>query len=81
MIQRFAPSKPTLCYDECVTLFWDVEGVNTVAVNGQGVVGHGSMQVCSPGTFVLSVVCKDGTTKAAQATIGFDPQSASCGKP
>src|SRR5262249_50641474 len=81
VIQRFGFSKPALCYEQCVTLFWDVEGVNTVTLNGQGVVGHGSMQVCQPSTFTLVLNCQDGTTKSASAGIQFNPNDPSCGKP
>lgn len=78
VIQRFTSSKPVLCYEQCVTLYWDVEGVNTVTLNGAGVVGHGSMQVCQPATFVLVLNCKDGTTKSASLSIPFNPQDPSC---
>lgn len=80
-IQRFAASSTNLCYEQCVTLFWDVEGVDKVFLNGVGVVGHGSQQVCQPGTFTLSVTCKDGSTRSAQVGITFNPQGPNCSKP
>ena len=58
----------------CSTISWDVEGVNMVMFNGQGVVGHGSQQVCvkQATNYSLSVNCRDGSTKSASLTLNVN---------
>jgi hypothetical protein len=55
----------------CSTLYWDVEGVDSVYLNGAGVIGHGSKQVCvgrQPVTYTLTLRCSSGD-KAASVTV------------
>jgi hypothetical protein len=40
----------SLVQGECITLRWDVEYATAVYLNGKGVVGHGSQQVCPDST-------------------------------
>jgi hypothetical protein len=56
---------------QCATLRWDVDDVSAVYLGDEGVVGHGSRQVC-PGattTYTLRVVRRDGGTEQRQVTI------------
>jgi Bacterial SH3 domain len=54
----------------CTTLYWDVEGIQTVYLNGKGVVGHGSQQVCiqKNTTYVLTMNC-GGKTQTRSLTV------------
>jgi hypothetical protein len=51
---------------QCTTLHWDVEGVQAVYVNvgygDEGVVGHGTRQVCPTGLtdYILKIIHRDG---------------------
>ena len=59
----FRSDAPYVNAGNCTTLRWDVEGVQAVYLDGQGVTGHGSQDVClcQPQTFTLHVVKADGT--------------------
>lgn len=46
----FTADSTSLVAGQCTTLRWDVENATAVALNGEGVVGHGSRQVCPAGT-------------------------------
>jgi hypothetical protein len=56
---------------ECTTLRWEVEGVQAVYLDNQGVVGVGSQQVCpnDSKTYRLSVVKMDGGTETREIRI------------
>lgn len=47
---RFTADSTSLKAGECTTLRWDVENATAVFLNGEGVEGHGSRQVCPAGT-------------------------------
>jgi len=57
----------------CSTLSWSVQGVNKVFLNGAGVVGNGSQQVCnkraSSTTYTLQLQCPDGSQKSGSVTV------------
>ena len=56
---------------QCTNLHWDVQNVQAVFLNEQGVGGQGSQQVC-PGqtqTWTLRVVMRDGSQQSRQITI------------
>lgn len=42
----FRADRTSLIAGECTTLHWDVEYATAVFLNGSGVIGHGSQQVC-----------------------------------
>ncbi len=54
----------------CTTLYWDVDGIESVYINGQGVVGHGSQQVCmqKATTYVMIMNC-GGQTQSRSVTV------------
>ena len=55
----------------CTVLRWDVEGVQAVYLNGTGVGGHGSQEVCpcEATTYTLEVVKRDGSRESRQIFI------------
>jgi len=59
---------------ECTTLRWDVENVREVYLDGRGVVGHGTREVCplETTTYTLRVVFYDGSTEEQSLTIKLD---------
>ncbi|GEM_PF-2345865 len=75
-VQRFAADQNPAPYDPksrgqfCTTMRWDVEGVETVFFNGQGVIGHGSQFVCiqKPTTYTLTMNC-GGQSKSVSYTL------------
>ncbi len=56
---------------QCTTLSWNVQNVQAVFLNGQGVIGQGSQTVCPTATttYTLTVYLTDGTTTQRQITI------------
>lgn len=56
---------------QCTTIRWDVDNINQVYFDGQGVVGHGSQQVClrQTTTYNLRVLKLDGTEQTFQITV------------
>jgi polar amino acid transport system substrate-binding protein len=61
----------TINAGQCTTLRWDVQNVQAVYLNEQGVAGTGSQQVC-PGnttTYTLRVVRRDGGQETRQVTV------------
>jgi ABC-type amino acid transport substrate-binding protein len=59
---------------QCTTLRWDVRNVQAVYLNGEGVAGVSSREVC-PGntqTYTLSVVKQDGGQDSRQVTINVN---------
>jgi hypothetical protein len=74
-VQRFAADQNPAPVNattgqHCTTMRWDVEGVETVYFNGQGVVGHGSQFVCMrvATTYTLTMNC-GGVTKSVSYTV------------
>jgi hypothetical protein len=85
MTISFRADRTQLKAGECTRLRWDVEHVKEVYLDGQGVVGHSSRQVCPKAThtFVLHIVHYGGTTER-KVTIhvkggGASPQPGSPG--
>jgi hypothetical protein len=66
-----------LKYGECTMVRWDVENIREVYFENQGVVGHGSQQVCPQRatTYTLMVVKLDGTSEYFPITINVDYQT------
>jgi hypothetical protein len=60
---HFRADRTSINSGECTVLRWDVEHAKEVYLNGQGVVGHSSKQVCPQAsrTHVLHVVHAGGT--------------------
>lgn len=56
---------------QCTTLHWNVENIESVYLNGEGVTGQGSKQVCpeKETTYTLEVKLLDGSTQTRQVTI------------
>jgi hypothetical protein len=74
-LQRFAADANPAPFDQarnayCTTMRWDVEGVESVFFNGQGVVGHGSRSVCirQSTTYTLMLNC-GGQSKSFNYTL------------
>lgn len=61
----------TVAPGQCTTLRWDVQGVQAVFLNEQGVAGQSSQQVCpnQTTTYTLRVVMNDGSQQTRQVTI------------
>lgn len=68
---NFRSDAPYVNAGGCTTLRWDVEGVREIYLDGQGVTGHGSQQVCpcQPSTYTLRVVKTDGSSVEQQVFI------------
>ncbi len=60
--------------DPCATIYWDVEGIDRVYFEGNGVVGHSSQKVCprQTTTYTLLVYLLDGTSTTRTVTIVVD---------
>lgn len=61
----------TINAGQCTALHWDVQNVQAVYLNEQGVPGNGAQQVC-PGvttTYTLRVVRRDGGQETRQVTV------------
>jgi hypothetical protein len=61
----------TLAPGECTTLRWAASNAKEVYLNGQGIAGESSRQVCpyETTTYTLQVVGQDGSTAQASTTI------------
>ncbi len=61
----------TVTPGQCTTLRWDVQNVQAVFLNEQGVAGQGAQQVCpsQTTTWTLRVVLNDGSQQTRQVTI------------
>jgi TolB protein len=68
--QDFTASPGTIQAGASSVLKWDVDGVQTVFINGQGVTGHGSMTVSPKATttYTLTLNC-GGQTQAHSVTV------------
>ena len=68
----FSADRQSITAGECVNLRWDVEHATAVFLNGVGVVGHGTQQVCptSTATYVLRVEAPGGeVTRSVTITV------------
>jgi hypothetical protein len=67
----FRADRTTLKVGQCTTLRWDVESVREVYLDGEGVAGHATRQVCpsTTRTYVLHVVLSDGSATDRELTI------------
>lgn len=73
----FRADDTSLDAGDCTTLRWDVENVREVYLNGGGVTGHGSREVCPAAatTYTLHVVLADGSTSDRTITIVVSGES------
>ncbi len=64
-------SSATIAAGQCATVRWDVDNVQAVYYQNQGVSGHDQRQECptSTTTYTLRVVLNDGSTVERQVTI------------
>lgn len=71
VVINFWVDNPTINAGQCTTLRWDVQNVQAVFLNEQGVVGQGAQQVCPPTTttYTLRVVLRDGSQQTRQITV------------
>jgi hypothetical protein len=62
---NFRADQTTITRGQCTTLRWDVENATTVYLEGNGVPGHSSQQVCpnNTTTYTLRVVAPAGATE------------------
>ncbi len=51
----FRSDKPVIQQGACTMLRWDIEGVKAVYLDGAGVIGHGSQEVCPSKTTVYTL--------------------------
>jgi hypothetical protein len=67
----FRADRTSLSAGECTTLRWDVDNVTAVYLDGQGVAGHESRQICPTATqtYNLAVTRRDGSQQQASVTI------------
>jgi len=67
----FRADRTTLAAGKCTTLRWDVENVREVYLDGGGVAGHGTREVCPPATktYTLRVTLTDGSITDRDLTI------------
>ena len=67
----FRSDRTTLYAGECTTLRWDVDNVRDVFLDGQGVTGHESRQICPTATqtYRLIITHPDGSQKQVSVTI------------
>jgi len=70
-IIEFGASAAEINAGECANLLWHVEGVKAVFLDGKGVVGRGSKEVCpcEDTTYVLSVTLLDDTKTERSFTL------------
>lgn len=67
----FSADRTNLNAGECANLRWDVDNVTAIFLDGQGVTGHESRQVCPAATqtYTLMVARQDGSQQQAAVTI------------
>jgi polar amino acid transport system substrate-binding protein len=75
---NFWADSTNITVGQCTTVRWDVNNVNAVYFQGNGVPGQGSQQVCPGGTtsYNLKVILNDGRQEDRQVTVtvgGFAP--------
>ncbi len=71
MSVSFYADPATINYGACTTIHWDVEGIQAVYYEGQGVTGHETRQECPPEdqTYTLKVITKDNQTLTYLVTV------------
>jgi hypothetical protein len=71
---RFWADREQLAAGECTWLRWEVDNVRELYLDGEGVVGHDSRQVCPTAAAVyrLEAVLLDGRRSSAAVEIGVD---------
>ena len=59
---NFSVDQSTITQGQCVNLRWDIENVRAIFLDGQGVTGHETRQVCPPSTqtYTLRIVTNSG---------------------
>ncbi len=75
VVIEFWASATTITAGDCVTLYWRVEGIESVYYQGTGVVGEGSSEECpaSTTTYQLVVNKLDGTSVTRTITVVVNP--------
>lgn len=68
---HFAADRLEITRGECTRLWWDIDGVSTVYLEGNGVAGKGALDVCptETKTYTLRVVQSDGISRDRTVTI------------
>jgi serine/threonine protein kinase len=68
---RFRSDEMTIARGGCTTLRWDVDNVQAIYLDGRGVAGHGTQEVCpsSTQTYTLVVLQRDGQRVSWPLTI------------
>jgi hypothetical protein len=71
----FTVNPDVIVRGQCATLRWDVENVRAVELDGQGVVGHDSREVCPPATttYTLRVITDSGDVNRAATVTVLEP--------
>lgn len=71
VVINFWVDNGTINAGQCTTLRWDVQNVQAVYLNEQGVPGQSQQQVCPPNTatYTLRVVRRDGGQETRQVTV------------
>jgi carbon monoxide dehydrogenase subunit G len=71
VVHNFSLDKRSVSPGECATLSWQVENASAVYLEGQGVPGQGSQQVCpvSDTTYTLTVQGYDNSQRDYHATL------------
>lgn len=75
-VVNFAPLQYVLQEGQCTLVRWQVENVQAVYYENQGVDGTGQREECiddEPETFTLAVILPDGNTRIYTTTIDFLP--------
>jgi hypothetical protein len=57
----FGVDRTTINLGECAILYWNVENVNAVYLDGRGVVGHDSTRVCPSATTTYTLLVSAGS--------------------
>lgn len=74
----FRSAHQTVLPGECTVLYWDVENVRAVFLDGQGVGGRGEKEVClrwSSQSYLLTVLKLDGTQTTQSVTVILVPHT------
>ncbi|MCS7350855.1 MAG: hypothetical protein RMM10_04940 [Anaerolineae bacterium] len=72
---NFGADRTQITSGECATLFWDVEHIQGVYLDGQGVIGRDQRTVCpqQTTTYILRVIFRDGRSQDYPVTIQVLP--------
>ena len=68
---QFSVDQNPINQGQCTTLRWYTQNIDSVYLNGEGVAGEGSREVCptQETTYTLDVKLQDGTTQTQQITV------------